>query len=209
MTYAQLHASMAAAMTGIINPAEPQLPVADSRHGADNPETVMLDDAVTTTEALRLYEQAGTPLRNARSSAIAKAAGSRPAKASTTMAWCTTSSPAPRSTPTSPGCATIPPTRLPPRPPAFNATRFHDRTKAHQSFNNHELTAANGRSSMVIAQLQHQVQQSDAERLLLRDQLAKKDGQIGALNAQADANTRTISTLNGIIEKLARYFPNT
>ncbi len=62
---------------------------------------------------------------------------------------------------------------------------------------------------MVIAQLQHQVQQSDAERLLLRDQLAKKDGQIGALNAQADANTRTISTLNGIIEKLARYFPNT
>lgn len=212
MTYSPSHTSMAAALAEIIQPIDAgdivPTPAPQARHDAANPEMVEVADGVTTAEALRLYEQAGTPISersiqryclNGRLTATRSYdSNGMPyylidrAAIDTDIARIKSAAPA---------------ERLPPKAPAFSASGLAARTRQHTETQSTQVSMMAGRSSALITQLQVQLQQMDGERQVLRDQLSKKDEQIAALNTQAAASSRTIDMLNGLLEKASRFFP--
>lgn len=220
MTYTPPHTSMADAMAEIINPTASATPapspdqsvsqgLVSDRHDADKLAAGEIDDKVTTAEALRLYEQAGTPISE-RSiqryclSGRLTAAKSYDANGMVYYLIDRASIDADIQRLKSAPLAN----RLPPQAPAFNASALAARTAQHHEAKQTQMTSIATRSSVMVAQLTHHVAQLEGERVLLREQLSRKDEQIAALNTQAAANSRTIDMLNALLDKASRYFPN-
>lgn len=166
------------------------------------PEQSPFVDSVTTAEAVRIYEQAGQPraertLQRYCAEGILRSHKSFDTNGMTYYLIDRQSIMRHLET-----LRNSPPSRMPPRAPAFSPTAesSHTTTLANTATTSSKL-------QMALAQVSSRLNDTIAERDLLKEQLSRKDEQIAALNSQAQASTGTIASLQRMIEALTGYLP--
>ena len=165
------------------------------------PEQSPFVDSVTTAEAIRIYEQSGYP-RSERSIQRDSASGLLTSHKSydqngmtyylierTSIARHIDK------------LKSSPQLSRPPRTPNY------DLATDTRPANLPALSRGSAKMELVLTQLSHRLSETIADRDILRQQLARKDAQIEALNTQQLASTGMIQGLQRMIDALTGYLP--